>query len=154
MWPEKSVAQAAASVLRDHVGDSVWNTPRTGIKIAADPRLWFKAHPDKTPSNVSCTWDCEAARTCIGILTDGRVVPCVPLGRLGVTMGSLREAPLQEIWQSENAMRLRNNVNMEQGECASCDLRFGCRGGCKANVLAATGTFGGPDPDMRGICPL
>jgi len=155
LHPSLDVTRKAACELYSRLVDSAGKDEIRGLKISVNPRLWFKARPEPAQGAISRNWDCEAVRSTLGILQDGTVVPCVPLGKLGVTLGSLRQDAIEDLWLGEKAMALRSHVNMHHGACAGCELRYACRGGCKANVMARHGRFGAPfpDEDMAGICP-
>ncbi len=75
------------------------------------------------------------------VMPEGKVFPC---RRFPVSIGSLLETPLSEIWEkSEILEKLRRKENLK-GKCGSCGIND-CRG-CRSLAFALTGDFFGEDP--------
>ncbi len=75
------------------------------------------------------------------VMPDGTVFPC---RRFPVSIGSLRENSLKEIWEESGLLAsLRRKHNLE-GKCGRCG-REGCTG-CRSLAYALTGDFFAEDP--------
>jgi radical SAM protein with 4Fe4S-binding SPASM domain len=75
------------------------------------------------------------------VMPDGTVFPC---RRFPVSIGSLRENSLKEIWEESGLLAsLRQKHNLE-GKCGRC-AREGCTG-CRSLAYALTGDFFAEDP--------
>lgn len=90
---------------------------------------------------------CLAGRTYLRIGPKGEVTPCPYIPH---PAGSVRWAPLREIWETgADFIRLRGE--MPAGKCGDCDYRVSC-GGCRARALATTGDLMAEDGKC-GYCP-
>ncbi|NWG02573.1 MAG: radical SAM protein [Syntrophaceae bacterium] len=80
----------------------------------------------------------------ICIMPEGTVFPC---RRFPISIGSLLETPLKQIWEeSEILETLRKKENLK-GKCRSCEMKD-CRG-CRSLALALTGNYLEEDPYCR-----
>ncbi len=92
---------------------------------------------------------CGAGRQILSIGTDGRVAPCSHLPTLAETADSF-----MAVWhQSATLERFRMLETTLQGQCGTCELKSVCRG-CRAIVLALTGSFEGEDPGCPKHRPI
>jgi radical SAM protein with 4Fe4S-binding SPASM domain len=73
----------------------------------------------------------------------GLVYPC---GYLPVECGSVRYAPLSQIWRDSPVFARLRQVELLAGKCGECDWRVAC-GGCRARAFAATGDYLAEEPD-------
>lgn len=85
---------------------------------------------------------CPAGTLRYGVAANGDVKPC-PYHPFSV--GNIRDTPLKEIWSgSPELQRFRERLNSIP-ECATCEDRSICQGGCSAFALATEGTYFAPD---------
>ena len=67
----------------------------------------------------------------------GDVKPC---GYFDLSVGNIREKPLDKIYnESQELISMRNSDNLE-GKCGICPFRRMC-GGCRARSYAVTGNY-------------
>jgi radical SAM protein with 4Fe4S-binding SPASM domain len=83
---------------------------------------------------------CPAGRTVLGIQSDGRVKACLSLPDDWV-VGSLREMPLDELWNGETLAAWRRPAG-RAGFCVTCPHGAVCEGGCTGMALTYTGRRG------------
>ncbi len=89
------------------------------------------------------------------LLPDGTLMPCMPLANCGLDreMPNLRDVPLVDVLSSKSRFFDFISITPEEmfrradSECASCEFRFQCCGGCRARAYAA-GNLYGPDPAL------
>jgi radical SAM protein with 4Fe4S-binding SPASM domain len=93
------------------------------------------------------TWEgpgCPAGHVKLGVTAEGRVTPCVFLGR-GFVGGSLRQRALRDLWHDdEHVVRARSMA--ADGPCRSCPAVSTLNGGCRARALYYHGDAAAPDP--------
>ena len=98
-------------------------------------------------SGVPIFTPCHAGYSNLSIADSGNVYPCHLFHSEDFYFGNIFHDSLDEIFFGDKVreyvryMDVRNN----NPECASCEMRFLCAGGCKANSLHATGTYRAPD---------
>ncbi|HAG09201.1 MAG TPA: hypothetical protein DCK87_06555 [Desulfotomaculum sp.] len=83
------------------------------------------------------------------IESNGEVKPCT---FAPVSLGSLKEKPLKEIWEETQNSRLINEIkdlSTRQGRCQKCKYLNIC-GGCRSRTYALTGDWFKADP----ACPF
>lgn len=100
----------------------------------------FRKHEDKNWNGLSC----PAANTKCGITAEGRVTPCVFLGKeyLGE---SIRNSPFKEIWETDNILKEIRTVKVNQ-QCSSCSCFDDFNGGCRARAIYYNKEVDGIDP--------
>ncbi len=89
------------------------------------------------------------------LLPDGTLMPCMPLSNCGLDqqMPNLRNVTLSEVLSSKSeyfkfiSLTLAELYQREECECASCEYRFQCCGGCRARAYAGGGLYGA-DPAL------
>ena len=86
---------------------------------------------------------CGAGRTYACIEPNGDVTPCVYLPHR--VMGSIREAPLAEVFRDSVFYEVLNDRDHRLGHCEVCAFKQYC-GGCRARADAYYGQLHGPDP--------
>ena len=98
---------------------------------------------------------CQCMRYHPYLLPDGTLMPCMPLANCGLDkeMPNLRDVPLVEILNSQSKFYDFISITPEEmfrradSECATCEYRFQCCGGCRA-LAYANGNLYGPAPDI------
>jgi heme b synthase len=88
------------------------------------------------------TKGCLAGTGVCFISHKGEVFPC---GYLPLSAGSVREQPLQEIWEGANVFRELRDPELLQGKCGRCQFQRVC-GGCRARAYGTTGNYLGEEP--------
>jgi len=83
---------------------------------------------------------CHAGRFVLGIESDGAVKGCPSLQTASYVKGSLKDAPLNELWPKLDGLRTRT-VDDLWGFCRTCPFAETCMGGC---TFTAHGLFGRP----------
>ena len=84
---------------------------------------------------------------------DGVVAPCMGMADCGIasTFPNLHETPLREILGDSQLMRMSNatvaEVHAGNEECAVCEYRDRCAGGCRNGVLMECDDYYGADHD-------
>jgi heme b synthase len=66
-------------------------------------------------------------------------------GYLPLLAGSVRQAPLTEIYRDSALFKSIRDANLLQGRCGICEYRAVC-GGCRARALGATGNYLDEEP--------
>lgn len=67
----------------------------------------------------------------------GEVFPC---GYLPVSCGSIRQEPLETIWQGSEVLADLRDFDKLKGKCSRCEFQAIC-GGCRARAFAQTGDY-------------
>jgi radical SAM protein with 4Fe4S-binding SPASM domain len=73
---------------------------------------------------------CGAGVGLWSIEPDGRVTPCAGLSDQRFTAGNIRKQSLEEIICKSPITKEFRSLDVQQSQCASCELRFICGGGC------------------------
>ncbi len=107
-----------------------------------DPFLWHAFYPGRPFPQGGC----QAANTMIAVAPDGAVYPCPALP---FSLGSVAEMPLKEILASPGKRSLRAKLLEPPADCAECQERTVCRGGCRGRGVALHGTLDGIDSACR-----
>ena len=93
--------------------------------------------------NQSKVFGCAAATWKFGILADGTVVPCLlwqqPLGKLPMDS-------VFRVWNHPYMKQIRKVFQSDNIQCADCDYKEICGGGCRAAAIAAGNGLNGCDP--------
>lgn len=94
---------------------------------------------------------CGSARITMYISADGKLLPCIPLTGLPIQdeMPSLLDVPLCEAL-SDSAYLYRIDTRLKSllkvnKECAQCEHKYICGGGCRAGALIKGGDYLGRD---------
>lgn len=91
---------------------------------------------------------CGATLNSLTILPDGTVVPCDRMQNF--VLGNVREKSISEIWHSSPQIkRFRERFNKtlrDVKECADCEYKIKCTGGCPAIPFYLEGNLLGRDP--------
>jgi radical SAM protein with 4Fe4S-binding SPASM domain len=97
------------------------------------------------PGGPAWQWrGCQAGRTVLGIESDGTAKACPSLPTLPYASGTLREQPLEDIWEGSAAMRFARDRDASElwGFCATCEHAETCRGGCSFTAHCTLGRRG------------
>lgn len=120
-----------------------WEIP---IKVTCAPqysriRAELAAKGKIKPIQPHASRSCMAGGGFLFVSRKGEVKPC---GYFDLSVGSIREKPLDEIYnESPTLVSLRNSDKLE-GKCGSCPFKLMC-GGCRARTYANTGNLLGED---------
>jgi radical SAM protein with 4Fe4S-binding SPASM domain len=85
---------------------------------------------------------CGAGRCYLAVQPNGTVTPCV---YIPLTIGSLREEKLRDIWHRSEICRMLRDRDLLASHCGHCRWRSYC-GGCRARAYGYFGTLLGGDP--------
>jgi radical SAM protein with 4Fe4S-binding SPASM domain len=101
---------------------------------------WTAVSPIRTYSGGA--GGCPAGTHYMGIRPNGDVTPCP---YLPVFAGSLRSAPLADLWASSDLFTgIRRRASLG-GRCGECEMNAHC-GGCRARAYGMTGDLMAEDP--------
>lgn len=100
--------------------------------ILTDPTLYCR------PGFMGC--QAGLGQGCIN--SEGEVFPCV---MLPISVGNIRNRPLQEIWLNSSLIRSLQNRNNLIGWCNTCEFREKC-GGCRGLAFSYSGNPFAADP--------
>lgn len=94
-----------------------WQETFSGFKIR--PRLYLEwgerfDWPDRKAPAGSSRHSCYGLRNQVGVLVDGRVVPCCLDAEGDITLGNLFETPLSEILASKRAVALKESFQQRR----------------------------------------
>lgn len=88
-------------------------------------------------------WEgCGAARSAIGIESDGTLKGCPSLQTDAYAAGNLRETPLPVLWKSSAVFAAHRDGPELWGACRECYYAETCRGGCAFTAHAILGRPG------------
>jgi radical SAM protein with 4Fe4S-binding SPASM domain len=94
---------------------------------------------------------CGSARTTLYIAADGKLLPCIPLSGLPIQdeMPNITEIPLAEALSDSQYLR-RIDTRLEDmlevnKDCAECEHKLVCGGGCRAGALMSGEDYLGRD---------
>jgi len=88
------------------------------------------------------TKGCLAGTRVCFVSHKGEVFPC---GYLPLPAGSVREQPLQEIWENSKVFSTLRDPELLQGKCSRCEFKRIC-GGCRARAYGMTGNYLDEEP--------
>lgn len=94
---------------------------------------------------------CMSARTTMYISADGTLLPCIPLTGLNLPceMPNITQTTLVQALTDSNYMTLIDTrldaLLAENQECAACEHRLVCGGGCRAGALSGGESYLGRD---------
>ena len=118
-----------------------FNKHYVSIGVISNPKL------GGIPDTFEWNWDCPSGRSRICIMPQGKIAPCPLIGSLGLDGGSIKEIPLQKLWDSSEFFQfIRSKKSEHNKACRSCNLWSKCSGGCKAASYAFFEDLMAPDP--------
>lgn len=95
---------------------------------------------------------CRSCRVNPYIMADGKLLPCIPLtgSTIEEEMPDLLETSIEQALQ-DSAFFQRVNTKIgdilkHNAECAGCEHRLRCGGGCRASAMIFSGDYYGKDP--------
>ena len=88
------------------------------------------------------TKGCLAGTGVCFISHKGEVFPC---GYLPLRAGSVREEPLQAIWEGSEVFQTLRDPDRLEGKCGLCEFKRICAG-CRARAYGTTGNYLGEEP--------
>jgi radical SAM protein with 4Fe4S-binding SPASM domain len=107
---------------------SCYNPVSTGVKLAFDHAF------GPTEENFRCV---AGVKSCY-IGSEGSVYPCPSFSHKDYLVGSLRDAPLYDIWSKEEMRNFHVSPQKITGPCRECPDLMSCRGGCRGVTYAYT----------------
>lgn len=113
--------------MRQYFGDG-WSNTHGGFKIADRLYLEFGDKfewPDESAASFSEEHSCYGLRDQVGILSDGRVVPCCLDADGVITLGNIFEESLSDILAKPRAVALRRSFEtrrIKEPLCQRCDF--------------------------------
>ncbi len=97
---------------------------------------------------------CKAMRMSCYIAPDGRLLPCMPFTSCQRQMKfervqdiGLKQA-LSGSWYMRFIDKRVRDIIAENPQCAGCEHRYVCGGGCRASAMEKTGEYMGVDPNQ------
>ncbi len=87
---------------------------------------------------------CSAGRSTMGVEADGAIKGCPSLPSRDYVGGSIRDAPLREIWERAAPLRFTRDRTASSlwGYCATCYYAEACMGGCSWTAHVLFGRIG------------
>ncbi|MEM2087110.1 MAG: PqqD family peptide modification chaperone [Thermoproteota archaeon] len=102
----------------------------------------FESQIDRVPPNLTRKLNCGLGTATISIDADGSVYPCHWLHLPQYKAGNIRERRFSELYfKSEVLQRLRGIRVDKLENCAECEIRYLCGGGCRALALIKNGSL-------------
>ena len=110
-------------------------------------RIVRQKRPPRVRAASSSRWSamtrgCLAGSGICFVSHTGNVSPC---GYLPLTVGNVREIPLDELWNHAELFARLRNVEQLEGKCGFCEFRRVCMG-CRARAFGETGNAFSQEP--------
>jgi pyrroloquinoline quinone biosynthesis protein E len=87
------------------------------------------------------------ASRALNITPSGKVLPCHAAETIPhLVFDNVRDKPLAEIWHASPAFEAYRSLDWMEEPCTSCERKAACRGGCRCQALAITGSATQADP--------
>lgn len=103
------------------------------------PGLW-----QLEPTKLQYGGRCRLGRRIVSVAADGNVYPCHALHRPELLAGNILEQPLDEIWKNSQILKGCKGLTVDVYDgCNSCDIKYFCGGGCRADAYGTTGELAG-----------
>lgn len=128
---------------------------RGKIRLFPADCLGYYSHEEEivrmlgTGSPVPVQWEgCNAGKRSFGMLHDGSVIGCTSIRDPSLIEGSVKERPLEEIWNDGNAFAWARGMKRQdlKGDCLQCRYGDTCLGGCPNNRLTLNGSMHSESP--------
>lgn len=87
-----------------------------------------------TIEDLSFRVSCGAGERTISVDADGSVYPCHMLHMPELRMGNLLSDAIEDIWESEVALGMKQTTVDTIEKCGECNYRYFCGGGCRARA--------------------
>ena len=83
----------------------------------------------------------------LNVTPSGKVLPCHAAETIaGLVFDRVTEKSLHDIWNSSKAFNAYRELDWMEEPCVTCDRKNSCRGGCRCQALAITGSAIRADP--------
>jgi PqqA peptide cyclase len=83
----------------------------------------------------------------LNVAPSGKVLPCHAAETItGLVFDRVTERSLRDIWNSSQAFNAYRKLDWMEEPCVTCDRKDSCRGGCRCQALAITGSATRADP--------
>ena len=87
------------------------------------------------------------ASRALNVTPSGKVLPCHAAETIpNLVFDNVRDKPLAEIWHASPAFEAYRSLDWMEEPCTSCERKAACRGGCRCQALAITGSATQADP--------
>lgn len=87
------------------------------------------------------------ASRALNVTPSGKVLPCHAAETIPhLVFDNVKDKPLAEIWRSSSAFNAYRSLDWMEEPCTSCERKLTCRGGCRCQALAITGSANAADP--------
>jgi PqqA peptide cyclase len=87
------------------------------------------------------------ASRAMNVTPSGKVLPCHAAETIPhLEFDNVMDKPLAEIWHASQAFNAYRSLDWMEEPCVSCDRKVTCRGGCRCQALAITGSATQADP--------
>jgi len=101
-------------------------------------------HPVTDAMLGDCSWQgCNAGLYVLGIQADGTVTGCLALQDQAFAAGNVRERPLSELWEDDEAFAYtrRHDPAKLAGACRDCRAAADCKAGCLSMAFSVSGSI-------------
>ncbi|WP_223226073.1 radical SAM/SPASM domain-containing protein [Sporomusa sp. GT1] len=112
-----------------------------GITIKADTPLDFLVNPEKDKNLVQ---RCLLGYFFLGIHANGDIYPCPNM--MDIQLGNIRSDDLISLWRKAPFLQAVRNTDLLKEDCATCQYKLRCGGGCRALAWQERGDYLCPDP--------
>ncbi|NHQ59733.1 radical SAM protein [Chlorobium sp. BLA1] len=134
--PDFVVTPAQVRQVIDFIRDK--NRDQQMVVVAADSIGYFddnETYIRGTSSLIPCWGGCSAGITGLFIDSVGNIKGCGSLYSDHFIEGNVRQKPLADIWNNENAFAYNRKFtpDMLTGMCEGCDVGSECKGGCRSS---------------------
>jgi radical SAM protein with 4Fe4S-binding SPASM domain len=119
------------------------------IVYVADNIGYFSQNEESLRRNISgpkwlSFWTgCVAGILALGIEANGDIKGCLSMPTIPEFIeGNIRQESLAEIWNKPGNFSYNRNfhIGLLEGDCATCEYNYVCRGGCKSTAYCFTGS--------------
>lgn len=85
---------------------------------------------------------CGAGKGEMAMLSNGDIFPCQLLCMPQYLVGNVFEQPIREMFYNSDVLRRIRGLTVDHVPgCATCDVKYVCAGGCRANALETHGSL-------------
>jgi heme b synthase len=126
-------------IVRQRLAAEKRDLPPSHARQQAAGRTGSHGHPAGLHA---MTKGCLAGTGVCFVSHKGEVFPC---GYLPLRAGSVREEPLQAIWEGSEVFQTLRDPDRLEGKCGLCEFKRIC-GGCRARAYGMTGNYLGEEP--------
>jgi radical SAM protein with 4Fe4S-binding SPASM domain len=95
---------------------------------------------------------CHFGRASAYITSEGNLACCSHLRDGEYICGSVRERSLLDIWRDSPALDMMRNMTVDDlPSCRACQVKYMCRGSCRADALGRSGALAGDPYDCEAL---